>query len=47
MLKKAGVNTTYRNYPALSHSFTAFAGLVPMARRALKEISADVKRAFG
>jgi acetyl esterase/lipase len=47
MLKKAGVNTTYRNYSSLSHSFTAFAGLVPMARRALNEISADVKRAFG
>jgi acetyl esterase len=47
MLKKAGVNTTYRNYSSLSHSFTAFAGLVPAARRALNEISADVKRAFG
>lgn len=47
LLKKAGVETTHRNYPALSHSFTAFAGLVPAARRALNEISTDVKRAFG
>jgi acetyl esterase len=47
MLKKAGVATTYRNYSSLSHSFTAMAGLVPTARRALNEIAADVKRAFG
>lgn len=47
MLKKAGVSTTYRNYPSLSHSFTAMAGLVPAARRALNEIAADVKQAFG
>jgi acetyl esterase/lipase len=47
MLKAAGVTTTYRNYRSLSHSFTAMAGVVPTARKALKEIAADVKQAFG
>jgi acetyl esterase/lipase len=46
MLKAAGVPTTYRRYRTLSHSFTAFGGVVPMARRALNEIAADVKAAF-
>lgn len=47
MLKAAGVETTYRSYRSLSHSFTVMAGVVPAARRALNEIAADVKRAFG
>jgi acetyl esterase len=47
MLKKAGVETTYRNYPSLSHSFTVMAGVVPAARRALDAIAGDVKQAFG
>ncbi|HEV7690314.1 MAG TPA: alpha/beta hydrolase [Hyphomonadaceae bacterium] len=47
MLKEAGVKTTYRNYTSLSHSFTAMSGVVPAARKALDEIAADVKRAFG
>src|SRR5262249_35087475 len=47
MLKQAGVPTTYRHYRSLSHSFTAMAGVVPMARKALAEIAADVKKAFG
>jgi acetyl esterase/lipase len=47
MLRAAGVETTCRNYRSLSHSFTAMAGVVPSARRALAEISADVKQAFG
>lgn len=46
MLKDAGVPATYRNYSSLSHSFTAMSGVVPMARKALKEIAADVKQAF-
>jgi acetyl esterase len=46
MLKAAGVQTTYRHFPALSHSFTAMAGAVPAARKALGVISADVKAAF-
>lgn len=46
MLKDAGVETTYRSYRSLSHSFTVMAGVVPAARRALDEIAADVKRAF-
>jgi acetyl esterase len=47
MLKEAGVKTTYRTYRTLSHSFTAMSGVVPMARKALREIAADVKQAFG
>ncbi len=47
MLKQAGVETIYRSYRSLSHSFTAMAGVVPAARRALDEIAADVKTAFG
>ncbi|MEZ5936917.1 MAG: alpha/beta hydrolase [Hyphomonadaceae bacterium] len=47
MLKDAGVETLYRNYPSLSHSFTAMSGAVPAARDALEEIAQDVKRAFG
>lgn len=47
MLKQAGVKTVYRNYRTLSHAFTAMSGAVPMARRALKEIAADVKAGFG
>jgi acetyl esterase/lipase len=46
MLKAAGVGTLYRDYPNLSHSFTAFSGVVPAATQALAEIAADVKRAF-
>lgn len=46
MLQEAGVPATYRNYGSLSHSFTAMSGVVPMARSALKEIAADVKKAF-
>lgn len=47
LLKTAGVATTYRNYPSLSHSFTAMSGVVPAAKRALAEIARDVKAAFG
>jgi acetyl esterase/lipase len=47
MLKAAGVKTTYRKYPTLSHSFTAMSGAVPEARRALEEIAIDVRQAFG
>ena len=47
MLERAGVSTLYRDYPSLSHSFTAFSGVVPAAKQALDEIAADVKRAFG
>jgi acetyl esterase len=47
MLKQAGVQTTYRNYNSLSHSFTAMSGVVPAAKKALGEIAADVKKAFG
>ena len=47
MLKEAGVATIYRNYASLSHSFTAMSGVVPAARKALSEIAADVKKAFG
>lgn len=47
MLKAAGVPTTYRTYPRLSHSFTAMAGAVPGARKALAEIARDVKQALG
>ncbi|MBU6318095.1 MAG: alpha/beta hydrolase [Alphaproteobacteria bacterium] len=46
MLSQAGVDTLYRSYPTLSHSFTAMAGAVPGARRALLEIAGDVRRAF-
>jgi len=46
MLERAGVATLYRDYPSLSHSFTAFSGVVPAAKAALEEIAADVKRAF-
>ena len=47
MLKQAGVPVTYRNYRTLAHAFTAISGVVPMARKALREIAADVKKAFG
>ncbi len=46
MLKAAGVTTACRHFPALSHSFTVMAGVVPAARKALALIAADVKAAF-
>ena len=46
-LKAAGVPVVYRCYDSLSHSFTAMSGVVPAARKALAEMAADVKQAFG
>ena len=45
-LEQAGVPVRYRCYENLSHSFTAFGGVVPAARSALEEIAVDVERAF-
>ena len=45
-LEQAGVPVRYRCYETLSHSFTAFGGVVPAARSALEEIAVDVERAF-
>ena len=46
MLSDAGVETIYRTYPTLSHSFTAMSGAVPAARQALLEIAGDVRKAL-
>ncbi|HVY90883.1 MAG TPA: alpha/beta hydrolase [Hyphomonadaceae bacterium] len=46
-LMQAGVPVVYRHYKSLSHAFTVMSGVVPMARKALTEIAADVKKAFG
>lgn len=46
MLSDAGVDTLYRTYSSLSHSFTAMSGAAPAVRKALMEIAQDVSQAF-
>lgn len=43
LLRKNGVDVTYRCYETLSHSFTAFSTVVPAARKALNQMAAEVK----
>ncbi len=43
LLRKNGVDVTYRCYDTLSHSFTAFSTVVPAAKTALNQIAAEVK----
>lgn len=46
-LKMAGVPVIYRCYDQLSHAFTAMSGAIPAARKALIEITDDLRRAIG
>jgi acetyl esterase/lipase len=45
-LKGAGVPTVYRGYDSLCHGFTAFAGAVPAADTACREIAGLVREGF-
>ena len=46
-LKVAGVPVIYRCYDHLAHAFTAMSGAIPAARKALIEITDDLRRAIG
>jgi acetyl esterase/lipase len=46
-LKVAGVPVIYRCYEHLAHAFTAMSGAIPAARKALIEITDDLRRAIG
>ena len=45
-LTAAGVSTTHRRYDTLPHGFATFAGMVPAAAAACREIAALVRTAF-
>jgi len=46
-LKEAGVPVTHTRYQGMIHAFVNFAGIVDLAKRALAEVSAGLRAAFG
>jgi acetyl esterase/lipase len=46
-LEKARVRVSYANYPGVTHEFFGMGAVLPDAKKAVEQVAADLRAAFG